>query len=124
MKTYDFESFVEGYISCALWSSTDESRDDGGDPLDQNFGPEDLTHKAAAEMRRDCRDFVRGCLVDLRASGQGAEQSGHDFWLTRNGHGTGFWDRGLGEIGDRLTKDSKAYGSVNLYVYRKRIHVR
>jgi len=22
-----------------------------------------------------------------------AEQIGHDFWLTRNGHGSGFWDR-------------------------------
>lgn len=21
------------------------------------------------------------------------EQAGHDFWLSRNGHGTGFWDR-------------------------------
>ena len=21
------------------------------------------------------------------------EQIGHDFWLTRNGHGSGFWDR-------------------------------
>lgn len=27
----------------------------------------------------------------------GAEQLGHDFWLTRNGHGAGFWDRFGGE---------------------------
>ena len=26
----------------------------------------------------------RGCPVD--------EYAGHDFWLTRNGHGAGFWD--------------------------------
>jgi len=36
---------------------------------------------------------------------------GHDLLLTRNGEGTGFWDRGLGELGDRLTEAAKAYGS-------------
>ncbi len=38
------------------------------------------------------------------------EQVGHDFNLTRNGHGAGFWDRGLDELGDRLTKASKPFG--------------
>jgi hypothetical protein len=41
---------------------------------------------------------------------------GHDFWLTRNGHGAGFWDRGLGELGDFLTKMSKPFGEATLYV--------
>lgn len=31
------------------------------------------------------------------------ECAGHDFWLTSAGHGVGFWDRGLGELGDQLT---------------------
>ena len=39
-----------------------------------------------------------------------AELAGHDFALTRNGTGTGFWDRGLGEIGDMLTEECKPYG--------------
>ena len=39
-----------------------------------------------------------------------AELAGHDFALTRNGHGTGFWDRGLGEMGDMLTEECKPYG--------------
>ena len=29
-----------------------------------------------------------------------ASQASHDFWLTRNGHSTGFWDRGTGALGD------------------------
>jgi hypothetical protein len=41
---------------------------------------------------------------------------GHDFWLTRNGHGAGFWDGELGDIGDRLTEASKAFGEVCLTV--------
>ena len=40
-----------------------------------------------------------------------AELAGHDFALTRNGHGTGFWDRGLGAIGDMLTDACKPYGA-------------
>ena len=39
-----------------------------------------------------------------------------DFWLTRNGHGAGFWDRGLGSVGDELTKNAKPFGSVDAYV--------
>ena len=34
----------------------------------------------------------------------------HDFALTRNRHGAGFWDRGLGDIGARLTEAAHAYG--------------
>lgn len=38
------------------------------------------------------------------------EQHGHDFALTRNHHGAGFWDRGYGDVGDRLTEAAQAYG--------------
>lgn len=41
--------------------------------------------------------------------------AGIDFWLTRNGHGAGFWDRGLGDVGTRLTCAAHNYGSVDLY---------
>lgn len=44
------------------------------------------------------------------------DRAGHDFWLTRNGHGAGFWDRGMGKLGDRLADAARAYGSVDLYV--------
>lgn len=38
-------------------------------------------------------------------------QHGHDFLLTRNGHGTGFWDRGYDyETSRILTEDAYAYG--------------
>jgi hypothetical protein len=70
-------------------------------------------------MRQDCADFVDGIesadlfayLLEFDYS-----QMGHDFWLTRNRHGAGFWDRGLGALGDRLTSAAHAYGEVDLYV--------
>ena len=46
-----------------------------------------------------------------------ARQAGHDFWLTRNGHGCGFWDGDWPElIGEKLTEASKDFGSFDLYI--------
>jgi hypothetical protein len=45
-----------------------------------------------------------------------AEQAGHDFWLTRNRHGAGFWDRGHGAEGADLTQHAKSFGDCDLYV--------
>ena len=42
--------------------------------------------------------------------------NGHDFWLTRNRHGAGFWDRGLEFVGINLTDAAHAWGEFNLYV--------
>ena len=38
-------------------------------------------------------------------------------WLTRNGHGAGFWDGDWPEpVASRLTKSAKRFGSFDLYV--------
>lgn len=41
---------------------------------------------------------------------------GHNLWLSRNGHGTGFWDRGWGEVGVKLHDLAKQLGPRSLYV--------
>lgn len=66
-----------------------------------------------AQLREDLQGFIDGSIADLTASDLSLEQVAHDFVLTRNGHGTGFWDRGLGAVGLRLTDAAKAYGSAN-----------
>lgn len=35
---------------------------------------------------------------------------------SRNGHSCGFWDRGLGELRERLTRAAKALGTSDLYI--------
>jgi hypothetical protein len=97
--------FVEAYIECALWSSTDESG--------ESFEGLELSDETREKMQADCDAFVEANTVDLENLDDA--QSGHDFWLTRNGHGAGFWDRGLGELGERLSKASKNFGEVYLY---------
>lgn len=112
--------FVEAYATAALWSSTG----DDGEPLDATKYTEDIAERTYQEMVEDCKDFIESNASDLRdyANLQGNKQhsaeelAGHDFWLTRNRHGAGFWDRGLGELGKRLTEAAKVYGGVDLYV--------
>jgi hypothetical protein len=41
--------------------------------------------------------------------------TGHDFWLTRNGTGAGFWDGDWFE-GEKLTEAAKAFGNFDLMV--------
>lgn len=115
--------FELAYLECALWSSTDESRDDGGDPLDDNYTIEDFAPDALAKMLEDCRRFQDENREDLesgvRPKGRwcAEELAGHDFWLTRNGHGSGFWDGDWPkEMGERLTASSKRFGSCWLFV--------
>ncbi len=120
------DAFTRSYLETALWSSNDESNDQGGDPLDENYSIEDFTVEALRESIDDCKSFQETEAEALEAAyghgpSYGPESAGHDFWLTRNGHGAGFWDRGLGEIGERLTRASKTYGSVYLMVYRGKV---
>lgn len=106
---------VDAYIEAALWSSTYSTEEDGEDlPLDD--GEHDLAPETREAMAKDCADFLAYCdETDTTHDEWSHEQLGHDFWLTRCGHGCGFWDRGLDE-GDKLTDAAKTYGNVDLYI--------
>jgi hypothetical protein len=104
---HKLDTFTTAYIECAVWSSTDDT----GEPLD-NLDLE-IHPETVDQMVKDCQDFqaAAGELIDDNLS-----QAGHDFWLTRNGHGAGFWDGEWPEHGDTLTKLAKSFGPVELYV--------
>jgi len=103
------DDFTLAYIEAALWSSNG----DDDTPLDANYSRDNLARETLDDMAADCARFQRENATDL--AGRKA-QHGHDFWLTRNGHGAGFWDRGLGDRGDRLTEAADEFGEVYLYV--------
>ena len=107
----EFDAFTRGYIEAALWSSIDEN----GDNLD-NYGIEDLSPEALQSIVSDCETFQSEMVKHLEKAGNPC-QNGVDFWLTRNGHGAGFWDRGYDkEVSDVLTEASKFMGECCLYV--------
>jgi len=109
------DEFTEAYIKCALWSSTD----DEGDPLDSNYGPADLDSLTLAKIKDDCKRFQDENADDIaewEGNGTPEEAAGHDYWLTRNGHGAGFWDGDWSEdVGNRLDA-ACGFNEYNLYV--------
>lgn len=104
-------------IVTLLWSEVDEA----SEPLDDNYGPEDVALESREAIREDVRQFLS--LVVVAASAEARrivfrdlEQAGHDFILTRNHHGAGFWDRGYGDAGDELTRLAHTMGECYAYV--------
>lgn len=108
------DEFTQQYIKTALWSSTDNSNDQGGDPLDDNYGIEDIDDKSLKKMVADCQKFQKEHWNEISSK---PGLAGHDFWLTRNGHGAGFWDGDWPDpLGDVLTEASEKFGSQDIYV--------
>ena len=88
---------------------------DTGD-CDQPPASAQLTPLCKARAWVECRNFLWAYSELLQACGASASQVGHDLWLTRNGHGVGFWDRPeiYGEaLSEELTRAAKAMGSVD-----------
>lgn len=109
-----FKDMIYAYLECAMWSSSDESDESGGNPIDQNYSFEDFSFSALKRAVKDCNDFLEQ-TSEIEYT-EDIEQCGHDFWLTRCGHGAGFWDRDLGKIGDQMTAVCKSFGECWLYV--------
>jgi len=110
------DDFTLAYIACALWCSNDDSTPSGGDPLERKYSIADIAPETLRKMVNDCTAFQRANEALLGASGLGAELAGHDFWLTRNRHGSGFWDEDIGDVGRKLSETASSYGECNLYI--------
>ncbi len=107
-----FKTFFDAYITCALWSSADPETDESYEGC--TVAPESLE-----ALKEDCEDFLevnydllfRHAFCDISGV---LTRAGHDFWLTRNRHGAGFWDGDWGDFGTLLTERSQVYGSVDV----------
>jgi len=109
---------VRSYLETVLWSSNDESDEAGGEPLDKNYDVTDFSAEAVTKAKADVNSFFMkaGDLVTDFDSTSVA----HNFWLTRNGHGAGFWDTpenwGGEENAKKLTDLAKKFGELNVYI--------
>jgi len=128
-RDFDLDAMIEGYVECALWADympepTDEEPEpELGGGNDLGLRPDDASTKRIHETcesffnfhAADCMEYVERMVSENRLSGwdDGTPESylGHDLWLTSHGHGAGFWDRGLGALGDRLTEASKPHAT-------------
>lgn len=93
-----------------------------GEPLDKNYDIDSLSPESLQKAQADCDAFSKEIAEWIRQIPQGVslDQIGHDFWLTRNGHGVGFWDRpemyGGKENADRISDIARAWGEIYIAV--------
>jgi hypothetical protein len=98
---HSLDAFTQGYFEAMIFTTEDEAREAG-----YNCYLSSIYYDSVATGVRQCHSF-RLKNADLLHEaydtvGYDEGHAGHDFWLTRNGHGAGFWDRGLGEVGENL----------------------
>jgi len=123
-----YKDFIIGYKIASLWSSHDSDQTDC-EFLDEKFDITDFDDNANQTIETDCVKFIESNHDDLVEYADNVsynseeclsayEVAGHDFWLTRNGHGAGFWDRnGIDDdLGNRLTDSCKDFGECWIYV--------
>jgi hypothetical protein len=77
---------LNGYLSSALWTAE----------LDK-YGTEDFDEQDVNDAKKEVEYFIydmntKGYLKHLQDKLKPFD-IGHNFWLTRNGHGAGFWDK-------------------------------
>jgi len=132
---FNLDAFTVGYLSTAEWlaQSLQEGR---GDPTltdDERARCRGFTRAAITDAKRDCKAFQRAHKADLAIyyalSGRGEDSAGGDYWLSRNGHGAGFFDRGLDPVFRKLQRAARRRlqdaarldGSRECVLYRNRL---
>jgi hypothetical protein len=112
-------------LACFLWAETD----DDGLPWEQSTA--DISPQLIERVDSDWNAFrsqaealgfdaEEHCARMLHpdCDGDAWNAAAHDFMLTRNGHGTGFWDSGrwLAPWGDKLTRLAHSFGEIHAYL--------
>ena len=108
---------ANAYLECASWSTSVSDEDgntvhDSIDEIDAEWSNAAI-EAAHREVENFWDDEVDEIVVRRNIP---PAQIGHDLWLTRNHHGAGFWDRGYGPDGQRLTELCKPMGSDDAYI--------
>ncbi len=130
----EFQQFFGGYMECVEFTETPIEPEEGSDedPIDEVV--ESMDNNNIAKALADAASFFASQydLLSLAAEQVNYtwEHAGHDLWVTRNGHGVGFWDGDLQveldpalyptatpgtDLGDELTKWAKVESGVDIY---------
>jgi len=115
IQTRPVDTFTLAYIEAALWASSCEEEPHPDRSLtDAGYTAEDIDLETLDRMIFECATFQ---VANAEHIGTRWENAGHDFWLTRNGHGAGFWDGDWPEpAATILDEASKRAGERDLYV--------
>ena len=106
--------FVSDITKAALkalaWSEVDK---DGRPYVGWKYKDYKWSEVARADMTAIVEKFVVNNIADI--ADLDSQIIGYNLVLTANEHGTGFWDRNLGERGDRLTAAAREVGTIYMF---------
>lgn len=147
--TENSKYFIKSYIQAALWTEQDDLNNPPEDEDDtegeewkekpekkqwekKEYTIKDLAPETLEKMTKDCIDFYNKYNELYHSAGWSDDKAAFDFWLTRNRHGSGFFDREMEDLDQELNyKMSRAtfegikeslieaahsYGEFHLYV--------
>lgn len=116
------EHMLNSYIEAVYFTDTGDS---GQPPKDAT-----LTNAFKEMAKVNCMSFLtkmwRALSFNKLNDKEILYRIGHDFWLTRNGHGSGFWDRpvdwyGTEKVRDTMDSLAQEYGEEYSDFYGERI---
>lgn len=109
---------IEGYLDCALWASVPLREDESADQslFEIGYGRSNCCADTLTDARAACEEFVEAHGDALRAAFESHPQyspsgAGHDLFLSRNGHGAGFFDHGEHPCWDVLQAAARGLGA-------------
>ena len=119
------DTFTQAYIE-ALWFTAPALEDDS-DNWQQEYDKDDLDLDSLKKIVEDCQDFQSGneeLMEQAFEADMNEAERGHNFALSRNRHGTGFWDRGLPEeLGQALHEAAVAFGTQDIMRGKNGVYV-
>jgi hypothetical protein len=104
--------FTKACFEAALWSECDENEIF----FDDKYNIDDFSLETKNKIISDCANFLdrtKQFIPDNML-----KQAGHDFWLSRNGHGAGFFDDKTEYYGnaEKLQDIAAKYPAISLAV--------
>lgn len=120
------EEIVSAQIHSLLWSAGEyyNENDEFVFIWDERYDKFDALPELREKLVKELEEFperLEGYVAFYRDNIRRVDNDrwtayfGHDIALTRNGHSVGFWDRGLGRAGDKLTSWSKTLEELTLF---------
>tara|TARA_R100001377_G_scaffold69718_1_gene45059 strand:+ start:329 stop:685 length:357 start_codon:yes stop_codon:yes gene_type:complete len=104
--TNNEQTFIAAYFEAAYFTDAEW---DGGDDIEDS-------ELSAGFLRRGTIDCLAFYAANSFLFKTHISQAGNNFWLTRNGHGAGFWDRediyGVFEA-QQLTTNAEAFNAID-----------
>lgn len=118
-------TFVRAYTEAILeYSYVDVPGYENQAPMNEHYATSNLSYDARCDIVRDCALFHEKCRdLFYEMDDRQLRLAGRDFWLTRNGHGAGFWDGSWQEKfdeehtwGELLSAACKSFRSCDAYI--------